>query len=232
MRLQQRFHHLTALVAREVAALRRDDRHARILRDDFVEALLAVVRGGRARRAFEFDDLRLAAGRLDEPVSGAMALIDEVRADERDVVAARFGHRLIDVAVDQDHRNAGLLRLQHDRCERLFFARREHQQIDVLRDHALNVRDLLGVGAVGVGHHDLPAALRGDVLEALGFRETPRIVAFGLREADLQRSLGGEFGQRVVGVRSGDAEPDCQSAAANLRQRTNLRCARACATAC
>ncbi|MFP3624851.1 hypothetical protein SB771_36875, partial [Burkholderia sp. SIMBA_051] len=45
------------------------------------------------------------------------------------------------------------------------------EQIDVLRDHALDVGDLFRVGPVGIRHHHLPAALGGDVLEALGFGE-------------------------------------------------------------
>ena len=187
-----------------------------ILRDHVIETFLAIVRSGRARRSFQFDDLALAARRLHEPVGGALPLVDEVRTNERDVVAARLRHRLIHVAVDQDHGNACFLGLQHDRRKRLFFTRREHDQIDVLRNHALDIGDLFRCRAVGIGHDHLPAALCSHVLEALGFGETPRVVAFGLRKTDAQRFFGRQLRQgRVVSV--------CNAECRRHRQREHGR---------
>ena len=165
--------------------------HARILRDHVVETFLAIVRSGRARGAFQFDDLGLAARRLDEPVGGALALVDEVRADERDVVACppwpptdrRRGRpgspecRLSSPA--SRPAQAAFLRAAGTRS-----GRRAARSCSGCPATCLECR------TVGVGHDHLPAALRRDVLEALGFGETPRVVAFGLREADAQRLLG------------------------------------------
>ena len=67
------------------------------------------------------------------------------------------------------------------------FSSRGERKIDVdaLRDHAVDVGDLLGGRAGGVGVDELPAELGGLVLHARGLRQTPGIVALGLREADL-----------------------------------------------
>ena len=69
--------------------------------------------------------------------------------------------------------------------ERLFLARRQEDEIDALRDHAVDVGDLLGGRAGCVGIDELVAALGGFVLHARGLREAPRVVALGLGEADL-----------------------------------------------
>ena len=160
--------------------------HARRLGlDGVVEALLAVVGRRGADGAFELDDLALAAGLLDRPIGDALAFVDEVGADEGEVVDAGLGERRIDVAVDQEHRDAGLLGVHHGGDQRLLLARREEDEVDALRDHAVDVGDLLGGGAGGVGVDELAAALGGLVLHARGLREAPGIVALGLREADL-----------------------------------------------
>ena len=69
--------------------------------------------------------------------------------------------------------------------QRLLLARREEDEIDALGDHAVDVGDLLGGGAGGVGVDELVAALGGLVLHARGLGETPGIVALGLGETDL-----------------------------------------------
>ena len=61
----------------------------------------------------------------------------------------------------------------------------EEDEVDALGDHAVDVGDLLGGGAGGVGIDELAAALGGLVLHARGLREAPGIVALGLGEADL-----------------------------------------------
>src|SRR6185437_5317269 len=147
MGLQQGFGDLTALVAVEVAGLAGENDHARRLGlDRLVEALLAVVGWRGADRAFEFEDLALAAGLLDRPVRDPLTFLDEIRADEGEVVDAPLGERLIDVAVDQEHRDAGLLGGEHRRNERLVLARRQEDEVDALGDHGVDVGDLLGGG--------------------------------------------------------------------------------------
>ena len=67
--------------------------------------------------------------------------------------------------------------------------------IDALRDHAVDVGDLLGGRAGGVGIDQLPAALLGFVLHGFGLGYAPGIVAFGLGEANLVGVLLGELWQ-------------------------------------
>ena len=153
--------------------------------DGVVKTLLAVVGGRGADRAFEFDDLALAAGLLDRPIGDALALEHEVGADEGEEVDAGLGERGIDVAVDQQHGNAGLLGGHDGGNQRLLLARRQEDEVDALRDHAVDVGDLFGGRAGGVGIDELAAALGRFVLHARGLREAPGIVALGLREADL-----------------------------------------------
>ena len=195
MRLQQRFGHLAALVAGEVAGLRCEDGEAAGGVDRLVKALLAVVGGRRAGGAFELDDLGLAVGVLDQPFGHALAFLDEVRADEGDIVLAGLGERLVDVAVEQDDRDAGLLGGHDGRDQRLFLARGEEDQVDALGDHRVDVGDLLGGRAGGVGVDELVAELGGLVLHAVGLRDAPGIVGFGLGEADLVGVLLREFRQ-------------------------------------
>ena len=121
----------------------------------------------------------------DGPVRDALAFQDEIGADERQIVLAALGDRLIEVAVDREYRDAGLLGVQHGGRQRLLLARREEDEIDALGDHAVDVGDLLGGGARGVGVDELAAALGGLVLHARGLGEAPGIVALGLGEADL-----------------------------------------------
>ena len=120
-----------------------------------VEALLAVV-GGRAPMVPSSSMiLALPPIGLDQPLGDALAFLDEVRADEGDVVVAGLGERLVDVAVDQDDRDAGLLGVHDRRDQRLLFARRQEDDVDPLRDHAVDVGDLLGGRAGGVGVDEL-----------------------------------------------------------------------------
>ena len=153
--------------------------------DRLVEALLAVVGGRGAGGAFELDDLGLAVGVLDQPFGHALAFLDEVGADEGDVVLAGLGQRLVDVAVEQDDRDAGLLGGHDGRDQRLLLARGEEDQVDALGDHRVDVGDLLGGRAGGVGVDELVAELGGLGLHALGLGDAPGIVGFDLGEADL-----------------------------------------------
>ena len=67
MRLKQGLGDLPALVAGEVARLRGNDLETPGRLDRFVEALLAVIGGGRAGRALKLDDIRLAVCGIDQP---------------------------------------------------------------------------------------------------------------------------------------------------------------------
>src|SRR5215211_6408060 len=152
---QQGLHHLAALVAVEIAVLGGQDLHARLALNGVLEALAAVVGRRGPGGPEQLDDVGLAAGLLDQPLGRPLALLDEVRADEGDVVLARLGQALVDVAVEQEHRDAGL-----------------------------HVGDLLGRRPGGVGVDELPAALGGLLLDAGRLGEPPGVVLLGLRKAD------------------------------------------------
>src|SRR5690606_6684710 len=92
---------------------------------------------------------------------------------------------LVHVAVEQDDRNASLLGGHYGRDQRLLFTRSEKNEIHALRDHRIDVRDLLGSRSGSVGIDELVAALGSLVLHALGLGNAPWIVGFRLRETDL-----------------------------------------------
>ena len=72
--------------------------------------------------------LALPSTALTSHSAGALAFLHEVRADEGDVVLAGLGEALVDVAVEQEHRNAGLLGRHDRRDERLLLARGQEDQ--------------------------------------------------------------------------------------------------------
>ena len=217
MGLQQGLGDLAALVAGKVAGLAGEDDHVgRLGLDGVVEALLAIVGRRSADGAFELDDLALAACLLDRPIGDPLTLEDEVRADESEEVHARLGERRIDIAVDQQHRDAGLLGVHDRRDQRFFLTRRQEDEVDPLRDHAVDVGDLLGRGACGVGIDELGAALGGFILHAGGLRQPPGVVAFGLGEADLvvvlfleRRDLAEGGNDRQPGDAAGRSDQQC-----------------------
>jgi hypothetical protein len=74
-----------------------------------------------------------------------------------------------------------------------------------LGDHAVDVGDLLGRRAGGIGIDELRAAFGGFILHAGGLRQPPGVVALGLGEADL---VGVLFLQRRhLAERGNDGEP-------------------------
>jgi hypothetical protein len=157
--------------------LARNDLHAGLVGDEVGETLGAVIGRRRAGRAFQLDDLGVAAHGLVEPFGGAAALLDEVGADESHIIFAGLGQARIDVAVEQDDGNAGAFGVHHRRDQRLFLARGQEDRINALGDHGIDVGNLLGGGAGRVGVDELPAALGRLVLHALGLGDAPGIVA-------------------------------------------------------
>ena len=93
--------------------------------------------------------------------------------------------RRVDVAIEQDHRDAGILGRLDCRNQRLFLAWREEDQVDPLGDHRIDIGHLLGGGAGGIRIDQLPPALLGFFLHAGSLGKAPWIVAFGLGKADL-----------------------------------------------
>ena len=152
-----------------------------MLRQLVAEALRAIGGDGGAGSPRQLDDLRLPVARLGEPLRGALALLDEVGAEERHVVGARGARRL---PVDEDDRDVGLLgRLQRG-GEALELARREQDDVHAARDQILDVGDLLRRLALRVGDDEVDALLLRLVADALRLGVAPGIVRFHLREAD------------------------------------------------
>src|SRR4051812_4884539 len=193
VRLEKSLGDRAALDPREVPVLAHDDRHAGACLDGLVEALLAVDGGRRAGRALQLDDLRVAAGRVRHGTGSALALLDEVGRHDGDEVRARLGDLVVDVAVDEEHRDAGLAGVDDDVAE-LLGDRRDEQGVGLLRDEALDVLDLLGLVVVRVGHGELPAPLLRLLLEARRLGQSPRVVARVLAERHLVGVLLGELG--------------------------------------
>ena len=161
---------------------------------------------------------------LDQPLAGPLAFLLEVRADEGDVVDARLGQVGIDAAVDQEHRDAGLLGRHHRRDQRLLLARRQEDDVDLLGDHRVDVGDLLGGRAGGVGVDQRPAALLGLFLHAGGLRQAPGIVALGLGEADLVGVLLRERGQPLRAGAHGQQRHSAAPAASPIVFVSAFRC--------
>ena len=141
--------------------------------DRLVEALLAVDRRRRAGRALELDDLRLAAGGLGHATGRPPALIDEVGADEGDVVLAGLGDVVVDVAVE---RKTGMPAAPASLTDvgDLLGDRGDEQDVRLLGDQALDVGDLLGLVVVGVGDGQLEPLLGRLLLHARGLGQAAR----------------------------------------------------------
>src|SRR3954453_8777314 len=201
VRLEQRLRDRAALDAGEVTVLARDDLHAGAGLDGLVEALLAVDRGGGAGRPLELDDLGVAAGRVRHRPRRPLALLDEVGGHDRDEVLARLGDAVVDVAVDEEHRDPGRAGLL-DHVAQLLGDRCDEQGVRLLRDEALDVLDLLGLVVVRVGDRQLPAALGRLLLEARRLRQPPGVFTRVLAERDV---LGALLRQLRGAGRVGDA---------------------------
>src|SRR5688572_13133640 len=107
--LEDGFHGLFALGAREIPGLRTDDPEMRIGGDDFFEALLAIVRGRGADGALQLDDVHVLGGGREfftDPAAGLAAFLDEVGTEKSGVERGIAGHR----AVSEDDRDAGVAR--------------------------------------------------------------------------------------------------------------------------
>ncbi len=76
------FHHFPALGDREITGTRIDDLHARIVLQDFSEALVAIIGRRGIDRAHQFDDVGLAVRQLGHDARSFTALFKEVRTHE------------------------------------------------------------------------------------------------------------------------------------------------------
>ena len=121
-------------------------------------------------------------------------------ADQLVVGADVQRHVGIDLAVERDHRNAGIHGLLDDRGQRVGRHRADDDGLDALRDQALDVGDLLGsvVLAVGDDQIDIGQVGFGIFLVALDHVDPPGAFHRSLREADLDLVVG----QRSCGAGS------------------------------
>ena len=170
-------------VRQPVGRLLGDDLDLRIGLDAILEAVEAFDRGRRARQAFQHRDLAAVLQELvGHVLPGFLGDLEIVAADEGRVVLAGIADRL---AVEFDHRNAGLHRARDDRGERRGLEGRDQDEIDLLGDEIVHLRGL-GVhvaGAVG----DLERELRHLRRRRSQFVIDMRAIGLGvvgLREAD------------------------------------------------
>jgi hypothetical protein len=91
---------------------------------------------------------------------------------------------VVNIPVEQDHRNSGSLGLEHGLRERLFRSRCEKDQVDLLRDHRIDIRNLLRLGATGIGINQLIATRFSFALHTLGLRGPPWVIHFHLGKPD------------------------------------------------
>src|SRR5688572_6674091 len=198
--LDQLLHDLLAAGAREVAALGGDDLHSGLVPYGVAEALGAVVGDRGPDGALELGDLRLAVGRLDEPVAGPLALLYEVGAQEGNVLFADLTARL---AVYEEDGHVGPVGGVECRGEPLELARGEDEDVYALGDHVLHVGDLLGRLGLGVGGYVLAGALCALGLHRLSLRDPPGVVVLGLGEPDCGLLEGNVGRLDVAGLAAG-----------------------------
>ena len=129
------------LVGQPVGGLLGDDLDLRRSLDAVLEAVQPLDRRGRARQALEHRHLAaVRQQRLGGILAGRDGDLVVVAADEGRVVLARIADRL---AVELDHRDAGVHRPLHRRGQRRRLEGRDQQEIDLLGDEVV---DLAGLG--------------------------------------------------------------------------------------
>jgi hypothetical protein len=161
-RFQEGFHDLLALGACEIAGLRTDDLVARLRRDDFSKAFLAIVGRSRTDCALQLHDIDVAGNVLgirQQPAPRLAAFLDEVRADQRQVQGL-VGD--LDGTVGEDDGNIRGLGFTKYRFPAGFHHWRERDDADTLRDERAQRLDLV-------------------FLLLLRIRETQRDAGFGRR---------------------------------------------------
>ena len=199
---QQLLHHPLRVGRRPVAGLRRHQSQAGILLDLVGEALGALGFDGVAVGALDLEDLGGAAGGLVHRVGGALALQGEIRTDEGQVVlAGRAGG----LPVDGDDRDVLRRGLGEGGLQPGGVQRRDDDRLRTLRDHALDVGDLLGLAVVGVGVEQASdlggrrGRLDGPCL--LGAERV--LLVLGLGEADHHAGQAGVAGARIGAALAG-----------------------------
>src|SRR5216683_2013590 len=97
--------------------------------------VIVSVDSGHVRMSLQEGRHRFATGSLDQPVSYALTLLNEVGTDEGHIILVGLGERMIYIAVDQDNRNTGRLGLEHCGYKSFFGDRGEQNNINLLSDH-------------------------------------------------------------------------------------------------
>ena len=156
MRLQHRGEGGLRLVRQPVGGLLGDDLDLRVALDAVLEAVQPLDRRRRARQALQHRDLAaVRQQRLGGIFARRLGDLVVVAADEGRVVLAGIADRL---AVELDHRDAGVHRPLHRRGQRRRLERRDQQQVDLLGDEVVDLRGLRVHVAGAVG--DLQRELR------------------------------------------------------------------------
>ena len=159
-----------------------DDLDARELGEDLARGLQAHLGGAGARKTRQQDDAALTVQRLGHPGGAHPRQCGVGRGDEADEVRVGFH-----APRDGDDRNALPHHAAQDRVQRVGGGGVHDQQVDILFHQVLDVGNLLGRIAVGVGHDELGnlvGVLRHAVLHRVIEGAQPAVALRGVGEAD------------------------------------------------
>ena len=163
---------------------------------------LRSIAGRGARGALQLDDVDgLGAEVVGHPLTDALALLDEVRADERHVERLVLG---VDRAVGEDDGDVGVLGLLEHAVPAGLDDRRERDVVDALGDVGPDRLDLVLLLLLGVREAEVePGVRREGVLDRLRVGGTPAALGADLAEADGDRvavAAAAAAGLAVAGV--------------------------------
>jgi hypothetical protein len=206
--------------------LRGDDLEVVVALDRGREALLAVVGRRGPRSALELDDVDLLVAELvDDPLTGLLALDDEVGAEEAHV--ERLVLR-VDRAVGQDDGDVGGLGLLEHGVPAGLDDRGERDDVDPLGDVGPDRLDLVLLLLLRVGELQVEAGLLGQrVLDGLRVGGAPAALRADLREADgdevpaapgVATGVGLAARVRVSAAARGEAECEHRDAGERTRE--------------
>src|ERR1700681_1694114 len=147
--LQEAFGDFFALGAGEIAGLAPDHLDVGMLCDRLIKPLLAIGRDARSDGALQFDHVAwLAADIFRQPLTGDHAFMNAVGCDGGQIERLV---RSLDVTIEQDDRNLGVLGLVEHSIPARRNDRREETGVNALRDERANGLDLVLLLLLSVG---------------------------------------------------------------------------------
>ena len=164
-------HHIIAIFFQPVAIGRCQKLHSRILGQCLNKTFVPVIGRRRARQSLDFHNTSLPIHDIGHKISHDAANLHVVGPDEGRVLVG------INLAVEEDDRNAGVERIFHSMCDGGGLVGRHHQEVHSFFHER---PDLLHLAlAVVIGRHktDLHAIGAGRQLEFLVQFGTPDVIA-------------------------------------------------------